>query len=400
MACCNFYGVNYSSVLSYRNKHKCSTEEAIEYYRLLQNKKSFYFKKMKWNSLRDCCDYFEFNYESLKSYMRIQNKTRYEALMHYYNRKKDSYFKFEKVKYSSFSECCKAYGLRSASVIAYAKRKKYLRRHALIKCIELAKKRQFIFQNVAYKSFSFCCRQHGFDSPGNIIAYAKRHQVSRQDALEHYITLKKEPFIFHDKIYCRLSECCKEYEINESSVQSYMYRTGLSYADALEYYISLYKKREFCWNGIVYKDITICCKEHEIDPRSVWNRAWRTKSSLTDAFEHCLRSKNPDCFIYHGKSYSNIPECCKEYGINPQSVHSYLFRNKSDDIPEAIDYIMNVTEKRKFVWIDGTVYKSLPLFCKEKQISYSSVRDLARKKEISVQEAASYYINKKVEKEC
>ncbi|MFR8360295.1 MAG: hypothetical protein ACLVB7_02295, partial [Coprococcus comes] len=53
------------------------------------------------------------------------------------------------------------------------------------------------------------------------------------------------------------------------------------------------------------------------------------------------RKKNleMDAFYYKGDRYKDLKECCKQYGINVQSVHSYRFRNKDSDYDEAIDYI-------------------------------------------------------------
>ena len=43
---------------------------------------------------------------------------------------------------------------------------------------------------------------------------------------------------------------------------------------------------------------------------------------------------------------------------------------------------------------DGSVYESINSFCRMKSISVSSVRDKVRKKGMSLQEAAKYYIER------
>ena len=60
----------------------------------------------------------------------------------------------------------------------------------------------------------------------------------------------------------------------------------------------------------------------------------------------------------------------------------------------AIDYIRKITKQRQFIWEDGSVYESINSFCRMKSISVSSVRDKARKKGMSLQEAAKYYIER------
>ena len=95
-----------------------------------------------------------------------------------------------------------------------------------------------------------------------------------------------------------------------------------------------------------------------------------------------------DAVYYKGDRYKDLKECCKQYGINVQSVHSYRFRNKDSDYDEAIDYIRKITKQRQFIWEDGSVYESINSLCRMKSISVSSVRDKARKKGMSLQEAA------------
>ena len=131
--------------------------------------------------------------------------------------------------------------------------------------------------------------------------------------------------------------------------------------------------------------------------KAVRNRAWRKNCSAQEAFRHCLRrkqSQETDVFYYRGDEYKNLKECCEKYNINVQSVHSYRFRNKDSDYDEAIDYIRKITENRQFIWEDGSVYESINSFCRMKSISVSSVRDKARKKGMSLQEAAKYYIER------
>lgn len=394
-ACCKHYNVCYSSMFSYRNRHGCTTEEAITHYINLQKKGIFYFKKIKWTDLYSCCVFYGLNYKSLQSYMWSNHVTQMEALQHYYDHHISSSFKFQKVKYKNFAECCRAYGLRSASVIALGKRKGYSRRQALIESIKFSETRKFIFRNSEYETFSACCRDYGFHSPDTISSYAKRHSVSKQEALEHYLKSKPQ-FLFHEVHYNSLQECCETYGINYNSVKTYMFRAGEPPEKALEYYIVLYHDHLFEYDGITYQDLSTCCEKYGINPKAVWNRAWRKDSSLKEAFQHCLNAKeNNTYFEYMGKKYYDIPSCCADYNINPQSVHSYLFRNHSNNIPEAIDYIVKITRKKQFIWTDGTIYKSLPVFCKEKQISPISVRDYSRKKEVSLQEAALHYIERK-----
>lgn len=68
--CCKHFEVRYGSVMSYKRIHKCTAEEAIAYYRNLKKLGIFYFKKVRWTDLKECCDYYNINYKSLCTYMQ------------------------------------------------------------------------------------------------------------------------------------------------------------------------------------------------------------------------------------------------------------------------------------------------------------------------------------------
>ena len=68
--CCKYYEVRYGSVMSYKRIHKCTAEEAIAYCRNLKKLGIFYFKKVRWTDLKECCDYYNINYKSLCTYMQ------------------------------------------------------------------------------------------------------------------------------------------------------------------------------------------------------------------------------------------------------------------------------------------------------------------------------------------
>ena len=88
--CCKYYEVRYGSVMSYKRIHKCTAEEAIAYCRNLKKLGIFYFKKVRWTDLKECCDYYNINYKSLCTYMQKNKISKEEALSHYYQ-----YYKYK-----------------------------------------------------------------------------------------------------------------------------------------------------------------------------------------------------------------------------------------------------------------------------------------------------------------
>ena len=59
--CCEFYGICYRSVMSYQNRHKCTTEESITHFIELKKSKEIIFRNRKWNSIKTCCEFYDLN---------------------------------------------------------------------------------------------------------------------------------------------------------------------------------------------------------------------------------------------------------------------------------------------------------------------------------------------------
>ena len=403
--CCKYYEVRYGSVMSYKRIHKCTAEEAIAYCRNLKKLGIFYFKKVRWTNLKECCDYYNINYKSLCTYMQKNKISKEEALSHYYQYYKYNRFTYNHVTYDSFAACCEAYNIKSVCVRRYARKKHFLLRHAFACYLNYHNKRKMYFCGQEYITFTSCCRAFGCNA-SYVSAYAKRHGISREEALKFYINriekqegqkIDSRTFVFRDSIYHDLSDCCHKLGINVSSVYGYMWRTKKGKVEAVEYYYNKKMEDYFEWESVLYSSLSACCTKFDVSLKAVRNRAWRKNCSIQEAFRHCLRRKQSletDVFYYRGDEYKNLKECCEKYNINVQSVHSYRFRNKDSDYDEAIDYIRKITENRQFIWEDGSVYESINSFCRMKSISVSSVRDKARKKGMSLQEAAKYYIER------
>lgn len=120
--CCKYYEVRYGSVMSYKRIHKCTAEEAIAYCRNLKKLGIFYFKKVRWTDLKECCDYYNINYKSLCTYMQKNKISKEEALSHYYQYYKYNRFTYNHVTYDSFAACCEAYNIKSVCVRRYARK--------------------------------------------------------------------------------------------------------------------------------------------------------------------------------------------------------------------------------------------------------------------------------------
>lgn len=167
-----------------------------------------------------------------------------EALSHYYQYYKYNRFTYNYVTYDSFAACCMAYEIKPICVRRYAKRKHFLLRHALSSYLNYHNKRKIYFCGQEYITFTSCCRAFGCNA-SYVSAYAKRHGISREEALKFYINriekqegqkIDSRTFVFRDSIYHDLSDCCRNLGINVRSVYGYMWRTKKSRVEAVEYY--------------------------------------------------------------------------------------------------------------------------------------------------------------------
>ena len=111
-------------------------------------------------------------------------------------------------------------------------------------------KKFFQFHGESYHSFLECCKLHGvsYDAVRN---YQKYHEITKEEALEHYISMDKA-FLFRNVIYDDFFSCCKAYDISPNTVIYHEKNRKISRAEALEYVLSLRKKRSFPYQGKVF----------------------------------------------------------------------------------------------------------------------------------------------------
>lgn len=146
-ACCVSFGVSHGSVIWWRNKTGCTSEEALD--RILKNKKVrqsdelqsckqtrkprgnprgnhskvFRFDGVCYDSFKACCIAKNLNYSTVSAYKRRTGCTPEEALEHYINRgKRKDGFVYNGKTYSSVDACCNSFGL-CHSLVVYWKNK-------------------------------------------------------------------------------------------------------------------------------------------------------------------------------------------------------------------------------------------------------------------------------------
>ena len=207
---------------------------------------------------------------------------------------------------------------------------------------------------VSYKmmdqSVAECCRKYDVRA-ASVRNRASSTGCSIEEALDHFIkkkiVTKKNEFIFRNKSYETLEECCEVYGVNANSVSSRKYRLGCSTDESLEHFIAnkeIIEERiqKFTFKGMEYPSLRACCKKYGIEDACVRQRARDKNCSIEESFEHFMTRKrkkmldNPE-FDYHGTLYPSLKECCEQLKISKNSVVSKS-RRSGCSLQEAVEY--------------------------------------------------------------
>lgn len=278
------------------------------------------------------------------------------------HRAKEAFF-YEGNKYISLGQCCEFYGINESSVRSRTWRKKCTWEEAVKYYIQKKEtetpKMQFFYKGKRYKSVSACCAEYGVNA-SSVRNRAKTTECSIEESLDHFIKkarMETQPsvFIFRDKTYRSLEECCLEYGVNADSVSSRKYRLNCTMEESLEHFIEnkdmiAERIQKFTFKGIEYRSLRACCQKYGIDDICVRQRARDKNCSLEESFTHFMTRKrkkmlsNPE-FEYHGTVYPSLKVCCEELGINKSSVISRSHR-AGCSLQEAVEYYVSQQERR------------------------------------------------------
>ena len=269
------------------------------------------------------------------------------------HRAKEPFF-YEGEKYVSLGQCCEIYGINETSVRTRAWRIHCTWEEAVKHFIEKSNadelKKIFVYKGKEYQSVAECCRKYDVRA-ASVRNRASSTGCSIEEALDHFIkkkiVTKKNEFVFRNKSYETLEECCEVYGVNANSVSSRKYRLGCSTDESLEHFIAnkeIIEERiqKFTFKGAEYPSLRACCKKYGIEDACVRQRARDKNCSIEESFEHFMTRKrkkmldNPE-FDYHGTLYPSLKECCEQLKISKNSVVSKS-RRSGCSLQEAVEY--------------------------------------------------------------
>ena len=432
--CCNFYGICYRSVMAYQNQYKCRTEEAITHFIELKKSKEIIFRNRKWASIKTCCEFYDINEASVKTDMWNRKCTPQEAIERAIEWKKAHEITYHGVKYPSLPQCCEELGINPISVRLYMEKNGVSSTRAITHYIKSKKQRIFAFRGKEYNSFTECCLAYGLN-PKIVRSAAYRTKSSLPETLEKNVShmegcvpqestgndensgnkviskkrhRAKEPFFYEGEKYVSLGQCCEIYGINETSVRTRAWRIHCTGAEAVKHFIEKSNadelKKIFVYKGKEYQSVAECCRKYDVRAASVRNRASSTGCSIEEALDHFIKKKivtKKNEFVFRNKIYETLEECCEVYGVNANSVSSRKYRLGCSTDESLEHFIANkeIIEERiqKFTF-KGAEYPSLRACCKKYGIEDACVRQRARDKNCSIEESFEHFMTRKRKK--
>lgn len=277
---------------------------------------------------------------------------------------------------------------------------------------------KFVYNGRTFESKHKCCNFYGI-CYRSVMAYQNQYKCRTEEAITHFIELKKsKEIIFRNRKWASIKTCCEFYDLNEDSVKTDMWNRKCTPQEAIERAIEWKKAHEITYHGVKYPSLPQCCEDLEINPISVRLYMEKNGVSSTRAITHYIKSKEKRAFEFRGKEYKNFTECCLAYGLKPKSVSSAVFKAKrphADVMEEIISHMegcmpKEVTKKEEIpenqvmskerhrakeaFFYEGNKYISLGQCCEFYGINESSVRSRA----CSLEESFTHFMTRKRKK--
>lgn len=248
-------------------------------------------------------------------------------------------FEYNGKMYASKKECCEALGISYRSVLSYRYEKNCRFEEAIDHFVERSQQKKFVFRNRKWLNLHNCCQFYGLNED-SVKNYMWNSHCSPAEAVGHHLKAKKDlEFVYKRKRYRSLAECCREYGVNLGSVLAYMDRNKTSAANAITHLTEYRDEKEFAFRDSTYKSMPECCKAFGVNPVSVRDRAKRTGCTWEEAMEHYVSAPDSIRLCINGRGFHSIRECCEAYEINESSVRSRAARTGCSVEESVIHFI-------------------------------------------------------------
>lgn len=151
--------------------------------------------------------------------------------------------------------------------------------------------------------------------------------------------MEKFKFVYNGRTFESKHKCCNFYGICYRSVMAYQNQYKCRTEEAITHFIELKKSKEIIFRNRKWASIKTCCEFYDINEASVKTDIWNRKCTPQEAIERAIEWKKAHEITYHGVKYPSLPQCCEELGINPISVRLYMEKNGVSSTRAITHYI-------------------------------------------------------------
>lgn len=316
--------------MSYQNQYKCNTEEAITHFIELKKNKEIIFRNRKWASIKTCCEFYDLNEDSVKTDMWNRKCTPQEAIERAIEWKKAHEITYHGVKYPSLPQCCEDLGINPISIRLYMEKNGVSSTRAITHYIKSKEKRAFEFCGI---------------NESSIRSRAWRKKCTWEEAVKYYIQKKetetpKMQFFYKGKKYKSVSACCAEYGVNASSVRNRAKTTECSIEESLEHFIKKARMETqpsvFIFRDKTYSSLEECCLEYGVNADSVSSRKYRLNCTIerrngqylpADIDRLYMLRKKTQPEANNDKILISVKEACELTGLSEKTMRSLMNEN-------------------------------------------------------------------------
>lgn len=244
-------------------------------------------------------------------------------------------FVFRGEVYKSFTECCRTFNFNPSTIYSYTEK-------GLPKAdaLEKALAKQFVFNGVNYGTVKNACKELGINY-GVICSYCNRKKCNYETAIAYYLSEGKQSmknsFVFRGKEYPSLRSVQIAYNLStNTNYRRYAKEHNITIQEALEHYLALQEEKEtFAYNGITYPTAKEMYQALGIKEQTVSRYIRIYGCTRTEAIDKALEKQKG--FVFRGKMYKNFTKCCEKHNIRTSAVHYYKTRNALNSLQEAIE---------------------------------------------------------------
>ena len=203
----------------------------------------------------------------------------------------------------------------------------------------------FEYDGILYLSKRNCCEKLGFEY-GSVLGYRRIQKCTFRKALDHFKEIReKSQFVFRNRKWKNLDNCCEFYGLEKDNVRHYQYDYGDTIQEALEKAIKHAQKIKFKYRGKTYPSFAKCCEKMGIPVSTVRKYIAETGKSKAVALTHCIKKaeerkySNPSPFFDREKEYAMFTECCREFNLEPNKVRQKSVSLNSS-LQDALDFFL------------------------------------------------------------